>query len=78
MYYHHVPFEQADIVQQLGCEMTEIGHIKVVPRQKTIVDGLLACGDCFTPFRQVSIAIAQGNTAGAVTAMELAEKEYMS
>jgi Pyridine nucleotide-disulphide oxidoreductase len=76
--YPHVPFEQADIVQQLGCEMTEIGHIKVDPMRKTSVDGLLACGDCTTPVQQVSIAIAQGNMAGAVTAMELAEKEYMS
>lgn len=75
--YAKIPFEQnINAFEDLGCELTEQGFIKVDFMQKTNVAGLFACGDNVTMMRSVANAIAQGNFTGAVVNKELAEEEF--
>lgn len=70
--YGPSPFTQhSDIAESLGCEMTEMGHIKIDQFQKTNVAGLLACGDNSSPMRSVANAVYTGNLAGAMVNAEL-------
>lgn len=65
--YHHPPFEQASgSPAALGCALTEAGHLEVDATQKTSVAGVYAAGDCATPMRAVTHALAAGTTAGAM------------
>ncbi len=65
--YASLAFEQhTDIAKQLGCELTETGHIKVDLFQKTTVEGVFACGDNSTPLRSLANAVHTGNLAGAM------------
>ncbi|MBA9076516.1 MULTISPECIES: NAD(P)/FAD-dependent oxidoreductase [Rufibacter] len=60
----------------LGCELTETGHLKVDPMQKTNVPGVFAAGDAMTMFRTVSFAVATGTMAGAAMNKELIEERF--
>lgn len=59
------------LVDTLGLEHTEQDLIKVDQMQRTNVPGVHAIGDCTTPIRAISAAIAAGNMAGAVLTHEL-------
>ncbi|WP_088843618.1 NAD(P)/FAD-dependent oxidoreductase [Hymenobacter gelipurpurascens] len=61
----------SDLPQQLGCTLTETGHIKVTEFGDTGVPGLYAAGDATTPMRQVAVAVANGAKAGAAIVREL-------
>lgn len=75
--YAKIPFEQnLNVSDDLGCELTEQGFIKVDMMQKTNVPGVFACGDNVTMMRSVANAIAQGNFAGAVVNKELVDEEF--
>ncbi|WP_213280431.1 NAD(P)/FAD-dependent oxidoreductase [Chryseobacterium indologenes] len=75
--YAKIPFEQnLNVSDDLGCELTEQGFIKVDMMQKTNVPGVFACGDSVTMMRSVANAVAQGNFAGAVVNKELADEEF--
>ncbi|WP_079242937.1 NAD(P)/FAD-dependent oxidoreductase [Chryseobacterium indologenes] len=75
--YAKIPFEQnINVSDDLGCELTEQGFIKVDMMQKTTVPGVFACGDNVTMMRSVANAIAQGNFAGAVVNKELSDEEF--
>lgn len=75
--YGAFPFIQhSNIPETLGCEMTEMGHIKIDQFQKTDVSGLLACGDNSSPMRSVATAVYQGNLAGAMANAELASENF--
>lgn len=63
--------QHCDIPIQLGCELTEHGHLAVDFFQKTSVDGIFAAGDNTTPLRTVSIAVAAGTKAGVSINHEL-------
>lgn len=70
--YGAFPFTQhSDIAESLGCEMTEMGHIKIDQFQKTNVVGLFACGDNSSAMRSVANAVYTGNAAGAMVNAEL-------
>jgi len=70
--YGAFPFHQhSEIPQNLGCELTEFGHIKTDQFQKTNVPGLFVCGDNSSMMRSVSNAVMTGNVAGAMVNMEL-------
>lgn len=76
--YAKVDFVQhSDIPSALGVELTEYGHIKVDPMQKTTVPGIYACGDNTTPFRSVSFAVSTGTMAGAACNKELIDGEFL-
>ncbi len=75
--YAAVPFSQhSDLPEQLGCELTEHGYIKVDELQKTNVPGIYACGDNSSPFRSVSTAVFTGNVAGAIVNMDLTKETF--
>lgn len=75
--YGAFPFTQhSDIAESLGCEMTEMGHIKIDQFQKTNVVGLLACGDNSSPMRSVANAVYTGNLAGAMVNAELVGESF--
>lgn len=75
--YAKIPFEQnINVSDDLGCELTEQGFIKVDIMQKTTVSGLFACGDNVTMMRSVANAVAQGNFAGAMVNKELSDDEF--
>lgn len=75
--YAKVPFEQnINISENLGCELTEQGYVKVDFMQKTTVPGIFACGDNITMMRSVANAIAQGNFTGAMVNKELSEEDF--
>ncbi|MEN5084905.1 NAD(P)/FAD-dependent oxidoreductase [Sphingobacterium faecium] len=75
--YAAVPFVQhALIPNELGCELTEQGHIKVDNFQKTTIPGIYACGDNSTMMRSVASAVSTGNIAGAIANMELTLERF--
>ena len=75
--YGAFPFNQhSDIAESLGCEMTEMGHIKIDQFQKTNVVGLLGCGDNSSPLRSVTNAVYTGNLAGAMVNAELTAESF--
>ncbi|PRD47769.1 NAD(P)/FAD-dependent oxidoreductase [Sphingobacterium haloxyli] len=70
-------FEQhSDIYRDLGCELTESGHIKVDQFQQTTVNGVFACGDCSGMLRSVAHAVATGNIAGAMVNHQLVQEHF--
>lgn len=75
--YAAVPFTQhTDIPVSLGCELTELGYIKVDNFQKTTVPGIFACGDNSSMMRAVSNAVATGTFAGTMANRELTEEQF--
>lgn len=75
--YLGLPIEQrSDIPTQLGCELTEAGHLVVDPMQKTTVEGVFACGDNSSMVRSVANAVATGSVAGAMINMELSKERF--
>lgn len=77
--YAAIPFEQQTTIPiDLGCELTEQGHMKVDFLQKTTVDGVFACGDNSSPMRSISYAVATGNIAGAMVNNELSTELFSS
>lgn len=75
--YAGIPFEQhSDIPASLGCELTELGHLKVDDFQKTTLKGVFACGDNASMMRSVSNAIATGNIAGVILNKELVDEQF--
>lgn len=73
--YAAIPFTQhSTIPENLGCELTEQGHIKVDMFQKTSVNGIFACGDNSSMLRSVANAVSTGNIAGAMANNELVEE----
>ncbi|TGD79917.1 NAD(P)/FAD-dependent oxidoreductase [Hymenobacter wooponensis] len=57
--------------EQLGCTLTETGHIKATEFGDTGVPGLYAAGDTTTPMRQVAVAVAHGAKTGAAIVKDL-------
>ncbi|SEL43339.1 Thioredoxin reductase [Chitinophaga rupis] len=65
---------QQDIVQSLGCTLTENGYVVIDDFQQTTVPGVYAAGDNTTMFRAVSVAVAAGTKAGAMMNKTLIEE----
>lgn len=75
--YASIPFKQhSDIPMELGCELTELGHIKIDSFQKTNIPGVFACGDNSSMIRAVSYAVATGGIAGAMVNNELVNEVF--
>ncbi|MCB0643080.1 MAG: NAD(P)/FAD-dependent oxidoreductase [Phaeodactylibacter sp.] len=75
--YASLPFEQnSTIPNELGCAMTENGHVEVNFMQKTTVAGIFACGDNCSPMRSVATAVYSGNITGAMINHELTEESF--
>ena len=76
IYTRPVNKQHSDIPQNIGCELNETGHIIVDEMQKTSVPGVYAAGDCVTPMRSVSTAVALGTKAGAAINAELCFEQF--
>jgi thioredoxin reductase len=75
--YAAIPFRQhSHIPTMLGCELTDLGHIKTDNFQKTTVAGVFACGDNSSMMRSVANAVATGNLAGAMVNKELVDEVF--
>ncbi|WP_207433152.1 NAD(P)/FAD-dependent oxidoreductase [Sabulibacter ruber] len=68
--------QHCTLPEELGCALTETGHLKVDILQKTTVPGVYAAGDATTMMRTVSMAIAAGTMAGAAINKELIEERF--
>lgn len=76
MYLRPKSVQHCDIPSQLGCELTEMGTLKVDMMQKTTVLGVFACGDNMSMGRAVAAAVATGMLAGAVANAMLVEDMF--
>lgn len=77
--YAAVPSKQhSDLASELGCNLTEAGYVEVDMFQKTTVEGVYAVGDCTSPFRKVSIAVASGSICGAALNREMIQSEFQA
>ncbi|WP_419870086.1 NAD(P)/FAD-dependent oxidoreductase [Chryseobacterium sp. CT-SW4] len=74
--YAKVHLEQNINIEDLGCELTEHGHIKIDGMHSTTIPGVFACGDNTTMMRSVANAVAQGNFTGAIVNKELVEEKF--
>ncbi|MNU24756.1 Thioredoxin reductase [compost metagenome] len=72
--YARLPFVQhSGIAANLGCDITEQGHIVIDAMQHTSVAGVYACGDNSSGMRSVAQAVYSGSMAGAALNRELNE-----
>jgi thioredoxin reductase len=75
--FARVPFTlSGGFHDQLGCELTEQGLIRVDDFGRTTVPGVSAAGDNSNMMRQVSTASANGSKAGALLNRDLVEEEF--
>jgi len=75
--YARVEYEQSsDIAEQLGCKLTETGHLFIEAAQETSVKGVYAAGDNNSIARSVSLAIGEGTKAGLAINADLVEEEF--
>ncbi|WP_125718347.1 NAD(P)/FAD-dependent oxidoreductase [Flavobacterium ustbae] len=76
--YARVPFEQhCALPKDLGCEINEMGYLKVDFMQKTNIAGIYASGDATTQMRSVALAVSTGSFAGAVINKELIDEDFL-
>lgn len=68
--------QHCTIPQELGCEVNELGLLKVDASFQTTVEGVYASGDC-SGMRTVSVAVATGTQAGAFINNELAAADFV-
>lgn len=65
------------LAEQLGCELTEAGSVKVDAMYQTTVPSVFAAGDVSHPgHHQVSMAVAGGHTAGAACNRMLCVEDF--
>ncbi|WP_405611067.1 NAD(P)/FAD-dependent oxidoreductase [Polaribacter sp. Asnod1-A03] len=75
--YAAISFEQnSKIPKELGCKLTENGHIEVSSMQRTTEEGIYVCGDNSIMMRSVALAVSSGNITGAVINNELAQEAF--
>ncbi len=75
--YTSLPFTQnSDIPLSLGCEMTDLGYIKVDLFQKTSIQNLYACGDNSSMMRSLATAVYTGTSTGAMVNSELCNDKF--
>ncbi|MDF9800867.1 thioredoxin reductase [Catalinimonas alkaloidigena] len=77
MYARPAFIQSSDIPEKLGCQLNELGLLKVDNLQKTSVEGVYACGDN-SSMRAVSVAVSTGTTAGAAVNNKLCEEEFLN
>ena len=68
--------QQSDIPQQLGCALTEQGHISIDSHYLTTIPGVYAAGDNSSPLRALANVVAAGTMAGVSINKALIEDEF--
>tara|TARA_R110002049_G_scaffold68949_7_gene178656 strand:+ start:590 stop:1591 length:1002 start_codon:yes stop_codon:yes gene_type:complete len=75
--YVSIPFELNSMIPvELGCKLTEHGHLEVNFLQKTTEEGIFACGDNSSMMRSVASAVNGGNITGAIINHELTQENF--
>lgn len=75
--YAKIPFIQHSLLpQELGCEITEQGLIKVDALQKTTIPGIYVAGDNSTFGRSLALAVSSGSVAGAFINKDLIDEDF--
>ena len=75
--YAPAPFEQHCLIpEQLGCELTDEGYIKIDASQETIVKGIFASGDNATRMRTVANAVSMGTTVGITVSKKMIIEKF--
>lgn len=75
--YSRPQYEQhSDIPVALGCELTDMGLLKIDAMQRTTVPGVYACGDNASGMRSVANAVAMGSFAGAALNREMIDEAF--
>lgn len=75
--YTRVPFRQHCLIpEELGCALTQHGHLEVDEWQQTSIPGVYAAGDASQMMRSVSGAVAAGTFVGAVLNKQMIEEEF--
>lgn len=75
--YTRLPFKQnCTVAEQLGCQSTEDGYIKIDAFQKTTAKDVFACGDNATRMRTVANAVAMGTLTGMTVNKELIDERF--
>ncbi|RFP64312.1 NAD(P)/FAD-dependent oxidoreductase [Hymenobacter lapidiphilus] len=70
--YAKVPWQQGcDLPAQLGCELDELGLLRVDELNQTTVPGVYALGDNCTMMHQLANAIGVGNRVGGLLSRDL-------
>lgn len=67
--------QRSPVAESAGCELLDGGLIKIDDFHRTTVEGIYAAGDCCTPFRTISTAIASGTKAGIFIHQDLHKKQ---
>lgn len=68
--------QHSDIPAKLGCEITDMGLVKVDESQQTSIAGVFACGDNSSKFRSVATAVYTGMFTGAMVNAELIKEDF--
>jgi len=75
--YAPAPFIQhCQILESLGCALTDEGYIKIDLSLQTTIEGVFACGDNATRMRTVSNAVAMGTSAGIAVSKKMIMEEF--
>jgi thioredoxin reductase len=61
----------SDVPQQLGCELTENGLIRVDAARQTSIPGVYAAGDAASPLQQIVVAASTGAEAAMMLNRDL-------
>lgn len=68
--------QHSSIPQDLNCELTQDGYIKIDTAHRTTVHGVYACGDNVTRMRTVANAVSMGTTTGSIVNKETIEEDF--
>lgn len=68
--------QHCNIPAQLGCQLTDTGHLKTDELKRTTVQGVYAAGDNTTPMRSVALAVAAGTSAGAFIIHDIISENF--
>jgi thioredoxin reductase len=75
--YARVPFTQhCNLPEQLGCELTETGHLAIDGFYRTNILGVYAAGDNTASMRSVAGAVSAGTTAGVFMNKYLIDSDF--
>jgi thioredoxin reductase len=75
--YCRPPFEQhSNVPQLLGCELNDMGYIKLDETNQTTVKGVYAAGDCVSPARSIAMAVYTGMMSGVFINKSLNDADF--
>ena len=68
--------QHCQLLELLGCELSEEGYVKVDVFQETNIHGVYACGDNVSRMRTIANAVAMGTATGMTVSKRLIFEEF--